>query len=82
MKIVFNEKDDLNIIRNIIKLIEGNHNNSNTEQITLNDPEGEPTAKQIYFLTKNDIPMPDGLTKKQASDMIDTYIKKKKGGNE
>lgn len=83
MKIVFNENDNLDTIRKIIKILEEikNPNSNNTEQITLNDPEGKPTEKQIYFLTSHNIVMPEGCTKKQASDLINNYISKNNKGS-
>lgn len=34
----------------------------------------EVTAKQLKFMQKNGIPIPEGVTKTQASDMIQKYI--------
>ena len=39
--------------------------------LTQND---EVTGKQLKFMQKNNIPIPEGVTKTQASDMIQKYI--------
>ena len=45
-----------------------------TDQQENNNP--EPTDKQLNLMKKLKIPIPDGLTKQQASDMIDQHFKK------
>lgn len=42
----------------------------------------EVTAKQLKFMQKNRIPIPEGITKTQASDMIQKYIDNHQEKNE
>jgi len=46
----------------------------NTEPNT--DPQDPPTKKQLYYLEKNDLPIFEGISFQQASDMIGKHKEK------
>jgi hypothetical protein len=55
-----------------------NLNEANETIQKLIDNNNEPTDKQLNLMKKLNIPIPDGLTKTQASDMIQEYFNKQK----
>ena len=88
--VTFNENDDMDLIRSIIRIFSDNQTNQNNNiQSTLpnnqsNEEEdmvggGEPASdKQLYYLKQNNIPFTDKITKSQAFNLIKNH---KNGGN-
>lgn len=87
IEITFNEKSDLNIIRQIIGLLDEqktvNHQtkleqNTDNKENTNNQSNDKPTDKQLYYLDNNNIKYnPDTITFNQAFSLIKNH---KEGG--
>lgn len=58
-------------LKNIVKKITKNPNH-NLKQLSV-DPINPPTNKQLYYLEKNEVPIPDMITFDQASDLISKH---------
>ena len=72
MKIMIEDHDDYDKARIMLDLL---FHKENKNQKIINGDTDPATSKQIYFLEKNEIPHSANITKKQASEIIDHYIK-------
>jgi len=70
------DNDDYEKAKTMLDLLFHHGNNKN-----MPNPDEPATDKQIYFLIKNDVKYDEKVTKKQASELIDHYIKTNSGGS-